>query len=246
MLRDEDSLFSYKAGDSKLWRFICSQKEVVDKGMKWQVKNGSVVSFFHDSWIGEGLKMSNFSMRPLLEEEEASVVADWVSGGCWDIEKLSSVINEEGLQRVATILPPRLDGDSDCVIWGASRDGEFSLRSAYFLIQPNPSHLRDRVFQEIWKWKGVERVHVFLWKALLDKLPTNVWRSSWSSTSALCGFCSAGCEDTLHILRDCWYARRMWTSLIKRRYVNSFFSCNFRDWLILNFNHYVGKNWGEY
>lgn len=35
MLREEDSLLNFRAGDSKLWGFICAQIEFIDQGAKW-------------------------------------------------------------------------------------------------------------------------------------------------------------------------------------------------------------------
>ena len=226
-MKNEPSLLFYKRGDSKLWRFICAQKDVVDRGTKWQVRNGSVVSFFNDHWLGEGLQVRDFAMRALTEEEGTSLVADWVVGGYWNLDKLSTFVNLEGISHIIAVLPPRLDATNDCIIWGAASDGRFSLRSAYFLIEPNSTLAKDRVFNDIWKWKGAERVRVFMWKALLDKLPTNLWRSSWSQVSTLCSHCSASVEDLLHILRDCSYAKGMWIKLIKQRYSADFFSFNF-------------------
>ena len=143
------------------------------------------------------------------------------SSGLWDIDRIAAVVNPAGLDRLAAVLPPRADASYYCLVWGASGDGKFTIKSAYFLLEPNPSPLRDKVFKDIWRWRGSERIRVFMWKVALDKLPTNVLRSSWSQSSALCGFCNAGCEDILHILRDCVYATSLWAGIIKQRFVHT-------------------------
>ncbi|KAK4264615.1 hypothetical protein QN277_025768 [Acacia crassicarpa] len=209
MVRDGESLLNYRPGDSKLWKFICDHSDLVDQGSKWQVQNGQVANFFHDCWIGNGIRLIDFCLRSLTEEEENTVVADWVVAGVWDIHSLSSIISSAGIRRVVAVLPPRPDAEPDGLVWGASSDGLFSIKSAYFLIEPNLHSLWDKLYKDIWKWGGAERIRVFMWKASLNKLPTNLWRSSWLHSSALCGACNTEIEDILHILRDCGYARMM-------------------------------------
>ncbi|KAK4274538.1 hypothetical protein QN277_017742 [Acacia crassicarpa] len=243
MRREGTSLLSCRPGDSRVWKFICSQKELVDRGSKWQIRNGLVANFFSDCWVGDGVRVKDFCIRQLSEEEEHSLVADWAEGGSWSIDKLSTIVSLEGLRRIAPVLPPRPEAENDCLVWGATVNGRFTVRSAYFLIEPNNQSLYDNLFKDVWKWHGVERVRVFMWKVALNKLPTNAWRSSWLQTSALCECCNSGVEDILHILRDCMYAKPMWESLIKPRYYLSFFSLNLRDWLSLNLNHQIGRGW---
>ncbi|KAK4263121.1 hypothetical protein QN277_028589 [Acacia crassicarpa] len=48
MRREGISLLSCRPGDSRVWKFIYSQKELVDRGSKWQIRNGLVANFFSD------------------------------------------------------------------------------------------------------------------------------------------------------------------------------------------------------
>lgn len=150
----------------------------MDRGTKWQIHNSLVADFFTDCWVGDGVRIKDFYIKQLSEEKENSLVANWAKGGSWSIEKLSSIISPMGLRRIAPVLPPRLEAKNGYLVWGASVDGRFTLRSAYFLIEPNPFSLRDKLFKDIWKWRGVEIFWVFMWKASLDKLPTNAWRNT--------------------------------------------------------------------
>lgn len=92
MLRDDNSLFSYRRGDSRVWKFICEQKEIADLGAKWQVRSGHQVNFFQDKWLLEGSALINFCRRPLTLEESSSSISDWVDHGTWDLSKLAEIV----------------------------------------------------------------------------------------------------------------------------------------------------------
>lgn len=75
---------------------------------------------------------------------------------------------------------------------------------------------------------------------LLNKLPTNLWRHSWSQASPIYGGYMSEVEDVLHVLRDCTYARLLWDRVLQRRFVHSFYSTNLRDWLNMNLRKDLG------
>lgn len=108
------------------------------------------------------------------------------------------------------------------MIWGCSGNGVFSIKSAYSLIENYHTFAPNPLFKLIWKWAGPERIRVLLWKVVLDKLPTNVWRSTWSQASTECGFCISGVEDIMP-LRDCPYAKNLWLDVLNPRFVSNFF-----------------------
>ncbi|KAK4284609.1 hypothetical protein QN277_001415 [Acacia crassicarpa] len=234
MLREGESLLSSRPGDSKVWKFICASKELVDRGTKWQVRNGELISFFNDCWLTDGRTLRDFCSRSLSQEEAASSVADWVVDGSWDFARLSGLVSPEIISRLMAHLPPYEDAGQDLLVWGASKNGLFSLRSAYFLIE-DYSHLSVCPgLKEIWAWRGAERIKLFMWRVFFDRLPTNERRSKWGTTSNLCGHCGTEVESLLHILRDCSYARKLWLKLIKPSCYARFFSCSLEDWLLLN------------
>lgn len=41
-----------------------------------------------------------------------------------------------------------------------------------------PAHLKHKIFKDIWKWKGAERIKIFMWLAFLNNFPTNKWKSN--------------------------------------------------------------------
>ena len=45
MIRDERELLQVKSGDSSLWKFLVQQKDIVERGSKWIIRNGLTVNF---------------------------------------------------------------------------------------------------------------------------------------------------------------------------------------------------------
>ncbi|KAK4275138.1 hypothetical protein QN277_018272 [Acacia crassicarpa] len=244
MMREGYSLLNYCLGNSKLWHFISSQKIIIDRGSKWHVRNGLSVNFFNDHWLLDGMGIKELCIRQISTEEDVSLVSHWVKDGSWDFSKLADVVRPEVIQRLIVVIPPKVDASHDIIVWGATPNGKFSVKSVYFLIEVNPPNLRCNLFKHIWNWNGVECIRVFLWRVALQKLPTNEWRSCWSAHSGLCGYCNIESESILHILRDCCYAHNMWLKLLKPNYVSQFFSAGLKDWLSMNLMGKLSKDMG--
>ncbi|KAK4267638.1 hypothetical protein QN277_024391 [Acacia crassicarpa] len=240
MYREGSSLLQARSTDSRLWKFICKQQSVVEAGSCWQIRNGRSISFFQDCWLFKDKRLKDYCIRQLDSEEIQSSVAEWVRYGTWDLSRLVTVVKGEIIQMLLAILPPMSEAGNDILMWNATAHGNFSVKSAYFLIEKPPAQLHSNVFKKIWAWKGVERVRVFLWLAFHNRLPTNERRRRWSSGSATCAYCEVGIEDEMHIFRDCYYARQVWLSLIHPRYVTVFFMLPLKDWFALNLAEELG------
>lgn len=100
-------------------------------------------------------------------------------------------------------------GISDSLAWLASRNGNFSVNSAYGAIAHYHSIPTDPLFRLIWKWKGLERIKVFLWQVVLDALPTNFLRfSKHISYNPYCSWSDSNMHETiLHLLHDYDFAQ---------------------------------------
>ncbi|KAK4252645.1 hypothetical protein QN277_014390 [Acacia crassicarpa] len=241
IVRNESEMFEVKAGDSALWKFVCKQKHIVEKGVRWRIRGGRLVKFFTDAWLSNDLFIKDYCLRPLSEAEWESKVADWILANTWDFNRLVTVVSREIIKRLAATHPPVLGAGQDVLMWGASSNGTFSVTTAYnIIVNPDPS-LFHPGFKLIWKWSGAERVRVFMWLAFHDRLPTNVWRSRWSISSPLCNFCDGQEESVMHILRDCSYAKEMWYDLLNPTHVAVFFNARLKDWFCLNLKRELGK-----
>ena len=73
----------------------------------------------------------------------------------------------------------------------------------------------DPLYRLIWRWKGMERIKVFLWQVASGSLLTN--HARWSRHMAAdpsCTRCNAGLHETImHALRDCPILHGFWSKL---------------------------------
>lgn len=104
--------------------------------------------------------------RVLTGEEEKSKAANWTSYGSWDFIKLSQILPTEILQKLISMLPPQKRVGYDIMTWGASTNGNFTIKSACSLIEKCPEQLYDPLYKWILRWKGAERIRVFILKGL--------------------------------------------------------------------------------
>ncbi|CAN1139785.1 Putative ribonuclease H protein At1g65750 [Linum perenne] len=91
------------------------------------------------------------------------------------------------------------------------------------------------MWNSIWQWKGPNRVRLFLWLAIQDKLLTNSQRQRRHlSSDATCSTCQDPNEDVSHVIRDCkfalevWVAARIvtWTNIVKHAMERDLMSSN--------------------
>lgn len=62
----------------------------------------------------------------------------------------------------------------------------------------------------VWMLNVPERVRTFMWLLKHDRLLTNLSKSRKGMGSAMCNLCGSSCKTTMHALRDCASARKMW------------------------------------
>ena len=88
-----------------------------------------------------------------------------------------------------------------------------------------------------WKWLWSlpcpKKIQVFLWKALRNRLPTKAFLAFGRlHVDSLCPRCHSP-ETTIHILRDCSWAREIWCQALGVLPL-SFFAQPLQDWLHSN------------
>ena len=79
------------------------------------------------------------------------------------MEQIFSILPIGICECIAGLTLPLNLGFYDTVAWLGSNDGNFSIHFTYNHIFDHVCALADHCLQLIWKWKGVERIKVFLW-----------------------------------------------------------------------------------
>ena len=139
---------------------------------------------------------------------------DWVShdetmrafvslNGSWDLTKWRLFLPEWVIDKIKMVKPPIMEGN-DLFYWRVSNDGNFSIRSAYKMLEKNNDTIREPLWNHIWRWPISERAKFFMWQVFHDRLPTNSIRKRRGlSDQNECPFECVGEETVLHSLRDC-------------------------------------------
>jgi len=108
----------------------------------------------------------------------------------------------------------------DRLTWKGTKDGVFSVCSAYHLgveLQANSrgqsSHTSpsNEIWKFLWSHHVSNPVKAFLWRACNNLLPTkmNLFQK-WVVEEALCPICGREEEDTTHVVWNCLGARDVW------------------------------------
>ncbi|KAA3486519.1 non-LTR retrotransposon transposase [Gossypium australe] len=94
----------------------------------------------------------------------------------------------------------------------------------------------------LWKIPGPQRVKHFIWVIIKKRLLTNSERVRRGiAQDATCHLCGHIKEDTLHVLRDCPFAREIWHNIIPANHLGSFFF----EWLFSNLQFFSTNKLGD-
>lgn len=65
-----------------------------------------------------------------MVEEKLSKVVNWTQYGSWDFVRLSSIVSNEVISKLISILPPSQFAGEDIMLWNGTQDGSFTTKSA--------------------------------------------------------------------------------------------------------------------
>ncbi|CAN1786910.1 Putative ribonuclease H protein At1g65750 [Linum perenne] len=200
---------------SSVWKGMVREWDVMMLGARSAIRNGRDTMFWTSRWVDSGIRLLDFAVDTNIELNLGDSVADFLNlDGQWDIEKLTSSLPSDVVDSVVGMSPPRETMGEDGLVWGREDNGRFSIKSAYSLVRNEPAGTDSGRWRRIWKWIRPNRIRFFLWLAVQDRILTNSNRvRRHLSSDASCSFCHASEETTIHILRDCTFARESWENL---------------------------------
>ena len=130
----------------------------------------------------------------------------------------------------------------DIQIWAYINTGEYSVKSAYKMIQTQQlrsSHVQssnhsqsNKIWKAIWAVKVCNKIKNFIWRACRDILPTKAnltRRKVFIYFYAGCECCEGGVESTDHILLSCAYTDKVWKSTCLREIMSHCTNLSFVD-----------------
>uniref|UniRef100_A0A2N9FDP4 Reverse transcriptase domain-containing protein n=1 Tax=Fagus sylvatica TaxID=28930 RepID=A0A2N9FDP4_FAGSY len=142
---------------SYIWRSILASRDLLRKGLRWQIGNGQQVHVWEDDW---GPKPLHQCPNP----REVQWVADLIDAesGSWDVSMLREVFDEASVQQVQQVELTDCRR-SDYPVWTLDPHGLFSVKSAYTVVTCSESHgemvgssektQNQRMWRKVWKLK---------------------------------------------------------------------------------------------
>jgi hypothetical protein len=204
---------------SFVWRSLWGAKYLVQAGMIWRVGDGKSVKIWGDKWIGSTYTGKiQAPVRILGENDKVSALIDDTTQW-WNYELIQAIFPEEEAKRIySTVLSPL--GKPDQIVWAGTKNGIFTVRSAYHLAKElslveigecSIAGQKERMWQIIWKLKCPRVIHLFLWKACNNILPTkgNLSRRAVTKDDK-CPICKLETETIGHSLWSCQAAKDVW------------------------------------
>lgn len=217
---------SQPSGASFTWRSILFGRELLKKGVRWGIGNGTSVKIINDFWIP---RIKPSMVRPLLPIPE-DVTVDFLldsSRGEWDEIKVFAFFDEATAQQIMQI-PVSGHGGEDFISWPQDKRGLFLVRSAYNLARSETfmvaqsengkgmtSELQENVhmWKKLWRINAPGKMLITLWRIVHDCLPSGFQlRRRHIPVNEGCCFCER--DDRIeHIFLLCPFAECVWDSI---------------------------------
>ena len=124
----------------------------------------------------------------------------------------------------------------DELMWAFSKNGLFSLKSAYLIAMGlNPLNLNTMSFNWVWKTDTPPKVQFFMWLCLHGSLPTaEVLGSRGLILDSVCKICNKENETIEHLFKRCDFVHNFWQQLQAPIYTRNSFGLPFKEWLETN------------
>lgn len=134
---------------SYTWKSIWATKGVLMEGVGWKVGNGVNISVNGDYWIPD-LSLGRLSELNLNLNDAR--VTDFIdpSNRIWKEEVIKSTFLEDVAEKILSI-PLSETPHEDFQVWRAEASGDYTVRSAYKLLQGNADNPSAYAIQEDYK-----------------------------------------------------------------------------------------------
>lgn len=189
------------------------------------VGNGASIAIWHDKWLPT-LHPSKIRSPVSVLPHDAKVAAliDH-STGWWNHALIESIFSQSEAESICGI-PLSLGRQQDRLVWAASKQGTFSVRSAYYLEKSRREQEQGESLNQgdaknlwklVWSLKVPSMLKNFMWKVGMNLLPTkdNLFRQHIAQ-DPLCPICNLEPESVEHILWSCRSSQAVWQESTRR------------------------------
>ena len=209
------------------WKSIHAAQELLRQGTRAIVGNGVSIEIWQHQWLDSKPAKPAVVMNRVTQPHHQAVsslqyvkeLLD-VRGREWRMDLLSELFPEDIKNKIIQLRP---GGSStvDRVAWDYSRDGHYSVRSAYWVLMEVVNRRKQAqavlhpslnpLFEQIWKTKVSPKVHHFLWRCLSNSISVaGNLHHRYLARDGSCLRCLPQEETVNHLLFKCSFARLVW------------------------------------
>jgi ribonuclease HI len=113
------------------WKSMMHGRELLKAGLIWRIGDGSKVSIWKDNCIPRASAQKPLGHKPDVEVEMVHELL-LPDGNGWDMDKLQNCFYDVDVDDIAKI-PVGRAGTDDYIAWNYTKNGNFSVKSAYHL-----------------------------------------------------------------------------------------------------------------
>lgn len=191
---------------SFIWRSIVEAKRFIAAGSVWRIGNGKDVQILDQPWL-------NNEVDPFVETRSPALINQNVHALFrmdrkeWDLEVIDDIFSERDKQLILqTVIEQELE--SDVISWKLEASGNYTVKSAYRLIQQQKGAWsglnNDGLFKMLWNVKAPPKALHLVWRAATSCLPTKMQlQRRHVNVDNLCPVCNEAVESNIHILVSC-------------------------------------------
>lgn len=205
--------------------------------MRWRIGDGSSIQVLDQPWLltDENPYVTSIQ-EPLQGKTVVSVMC--VNSKEWDVKVVRDVLNDRD-QKYVLAIPLTLSNHDDRLYWRLEESGNYTVKSAYKLLQSQRGMWNaedcDKIWQVQWRTKAPPKALNLVWRALADCLPTLAQlHKKKVPVNTICLVCHQEEESILHSLVTCHYAQQSWLLLLPE--INYHTASCFKAWLWSVFN----------
>ncbi|CAN1164931.1 Uncharacterized mitochondrial protein AtMg00310 [Linum perenne] len=199
------------------WRSVLYGRELLTKGIRWQIGSGNSINPFLDPWVPNTrlfLPILNFSDPFSIIPGS---VSDLICRGRWNTTLLNSIFDDFTSQQILSI-PLPLEAIDDKIIWQYAPSGAYTVHSGYELARGKfstdliyqPTSLYDKHFWNlVWSLPVQPKLKIFLWKIFKGILPTRGNLAKRFTLVTDCPVCLEEEESSEHLFMRCILAKKL-------------------------------------
>ena len=219
------------------WKSIYSARGLLQKGIRKVVGSGLSVEIWNDPWVPD-LPQFKPQRNGEGEEEGPRMVSDLVINRGWNLELLNRTFSAWEVQAIIKI-PVSHESREDRWAWHHTKNGEFTVRSAYYMAMKERDDMaastsqsnHGGVWSHLWKTQVPTKLKMFGWRALHNGIAAkeNLFGRGVGN-DRICPVCGEDVETIMHLLVSCAEVRCIWRFSPLRLEIDEVGKKSFREW----------------